>query len=290
MQKTFKRKGRCRLEVAKLAASLSLFVLACAGNFTAEEKTPSTDVREQAWSVLMEGLRHDHASHRAVAVQALSLMAGNRPAVQLATHALDDKNFHVRTAAAMSLGQLHASSAIPALHKALDDPEISVVLAATQSLYMLKDKTAYDVYYAILMKDRKSSNSLMQAQLDRLKDPKQMMQLGFQEGVGFVPFGGMGYEAFREITHGSGSSVRAAAARFLASDPDQISEDALVQAAVVDNNEEVRLASLDALAQRGDPRVIGRLAKNLNEDKSAVRYRTAAVILHLSRLGKRKTK
>jgi HEAT repeat protein len=63
-----------------------------------------------------------------------------------------------------------------------------------------------------------------------------------------------------------------------------------VQAAVVDNNEEVRLASLDALAQRGDPRVIGRLAKNLNEDKSAVRYRTAAVILHLSRLGKRKTK
>jgi HEAT repeat protein len=100
----------------------------------------------------------------------------------------------------------------------------------------------------------------------------------------------MGYEAFREITHGSGPSVRAAAARFLASDPDQISEDALVQAAVVDNNEEVRLASLDALAQRGDPRVIGRLAKNLNEDKSAVRYRTAAVILHLSRLGKRKTK
>jgi HEAT repeat protein len=63
-----------------------------------------------------------------------------------------------------------------------------------------------------------------------------------------------------------------------------------VQAALADNSEEVRLASLDALAQRGDPRVIERLAKNLEDDKSAVRYRTAAVILHLSRLEKRKKK
>jgi len=238
----------------------------------------------------MEGLRHHRASHRTIAVQALSIMPKVRRATQLSIQALDDKDFHVRTAAAMSLGQLHASSAIPALHKALDDPEISVVLAATQSLYILKDKSAYDVYYAILMKDRKSSDSLMQTQLDRMKDPKQMMQLGFQEGLGFVPFGGMGYEAFREITRGGGASVRAAAARFLATDPDQISEDALVQSAVADSDEQVRLACLDALAQRGDPRVIERLAKNLDDDKPAVRYRTAAVILHLSSLEKRKRK
>ena len=248
------------------------------------------DVREKAWSVLMEGLRHHRAAHRTVAVQSLSLMPRVRRASQLALSALDDKDFHVRTAAAMSLGQLHASGSIPALHKALDDPEMSVVLAATQALYLLKDKAAFDVYYAILMKDRKSSNSLVQAQLDRLKDPKQMMQLGFQEGIGFVPFGSMGYEAFREITRGGGPSVRAAAARLLATDPDQISEDALVQAAVADGNEEVRLASLDALAQRGNPRVVERLAKNLDEDKAAVRYRTAAVILHLSSLERRKKK
>jgi len=238
----------------------------------------------------MEGLRHHRAAHRTVAVQSLSLMPRVRRASQLALSALDDKDFHVRTAAAMSLGQLHASGSIPALHKALDDPEMSVVLAATQALYLLKDKAAFDVYYAILMKDRKSSDSLMQAQLDRVKDPKQMMQLGFQEGIGFVPFGGMGYEAFREITRGGGSSVRAAAARFLATDPDQISEDALVQEALADSNEEVRLASLDALAQLGNPRVLERLAKNLDEDKAAVRYRTAAVILHLSSLERRKKK
>ncbi len=230
MRKTFNR--LTHLKAAKAAVCLSIFVLTYTAPFTAQEKAaPALDVREQAWSVLMEGLRDPRASHRAVAVQSLSLMPNIRRATQLTTRALDDKDFHVRTAAAMG-----------------------------------------------------------QAQLDRLKDPKQMMQLGFQEGVGFVPFGGMGYEAFREITHGSGSAVRAAAARFLASDPDQISEDALVQAAVADNNEGVRLASLDALAQRGDPRVIGRLAKNLDEDKSAVRYRTAAVILHLSSLEQRKKK
>jgi HEAT repeat protein len=155
---------------------------------------------------------------------------------------------------------------------------------------LLKDKDAYEVYYAILMGDRKSSNGLMQSQLDRLKDPKQMMQLGFQEGISFVPFGGMGYEALRELRAHNGANARAAAASFLANDSDQISEDALVQTALADSNEEVRLASLDALAQHGDPKIVDRLAKNLNEDKSAVRYRTAAVILHLSSLEKHRKK
>jgi len=286
------RSSVCRvfLTVAKTAACLFIFVLVCAASFTAEETNSTGDVTERAWSVLMEGVRKPHASRREAAVQALSLMQRNRRAVQLATRALDDRDFHVRAAAAISLGQLHASSAIPALHKALDDPEISVALAATQALYLLKDKATYNIYYAILMKDRKSSDTLMQAQLDRLKDPKQVMQLGFQEGIGFVPFGSLGYGALREIKRGGGASVRAAAARFLANDPDQISEDALVQSAVADGSEEVQLASLDALAQRGDPRVIDRLAINLDADKSAVRYRSAAVILYLKSLEKHKNK
>jgi HEAT repeat protein len=63
-----------------------------------------------------------------------------------------------------------------------------------------------------------------------------------------------------------------------------------LQAALADKEEEVRLAALDALAERGDPKCIERLAKNLNEDKSAVRYRTAAVILHLGDLEKHRKK
>jgi HEAT repeat protein len=117
-----------------------------------------------------------------------------------------------------------------------------------------------------------------------------MMQLGFEEGISFVPFGGMGYEAFRQLRPNKGGGVRAAAARFIWNDPDQISEDALVQTALADNNEEVQLAAIDALTERGDPRCRERLAKNLTEDKSAVRYRTAAAILHLGSLQKHPNK
>jgi HEAT repeat protein len=147
---------------------------------------------------------------------------------------------------------------------------------------LLKDPSAYQVYYAILMGDRKSSEGLVESQLDRLRDPKQLMQLGLQEGIGFVPFGGMGYEAYRQIRRHDPSPVRAIAARSLAHDPDRITEDALIQVALSDNSESVRLAALEALSERDDRRPIERLARNLSETNLAVRYRTAAAILHLS--------
>ena len=267
----------------------ALLLLTFTVSFPAQQLAAPADLRQQAWTVLNEGLQHQHASHRIAAVEALGVMPGDRRAVEHSITALNDKNLHVRTAAATSLGQLRERRAVPALREALTDPEVSVVLAAAHSLYLLKDKSAYEVYYAILMGDRKSSDSLIQSQLDRLKDPKQMMELGIQEGIGFIPFGGMGYGAYRELQRHSGAPARAAAAQFLAMDPDQISEDALLQTALADSNELVRLAALDALAQRGDSRCVERLAKNLAADeKSSVRYRTAAVILHLSGLRKGK--
>jgi HEAT repeat protein len=270
----------------KIAAVTLLLTIIAA----AETPLASPDPREQAWSVLTEGLKHDHASHRMIAVQALSLMPRNHAAERFAMRALKDHDTKVRASAATTLGQLHARQAIPALRQALQDPEVLVVLSAAQALYLMKDPSAYDIYYAILMGDRKSSNGLLQSQLDRLKDPKQMMQLGLQEGISFVPFGGMGYEAFRELKSHNGADARAAAARFLARDPDQITEDALLQSALADKNEDVRLAALDALAERGDPKCIERLTKNLTEDKSVVRYRTAAAILHLGDMEKRPKK
>jgi HEAT repeat protein len=272
-------------QVRHLIAGLLIFLELSLGT-AAQPANQSPEVRDQAWGVLSEGLLHEHASHRMVAVQALSLMTKNRAAERFATRALNDKDAKVRAAAATTLGQLKASRAIPALRKALEDDHVAVVLASAHSLYLLKDKGAYDIYYALMMGDRKSSSGLVQAQLDRLKDPKQMMELGFQEGLGFVPFGGMGYQAFKELTRKGGSQARAASARFLAHDPDQISEDALLQTALADSSEEVRLAAIDALAERGNPRCIERMTKNLHEEKTAPRYRTAAAILHLADIQK----
>jgi HEAT repeat protein len=258
--------------------------------FTAEDQ-PQQSPEEQAWQILRSGLQDRKASNRTAAVQTLSLLPGNRRATTFALSALQDRNADVRTAAAVALGQQHARTAIPALKSALNDSEIPVVLAAAHSLLLLKDQSAYQIFYAVLMGDKKSSEGLVQSQLNRLKDPKQLAQIGFSEGIGFVPFGGMGYEAYRTIHKHDSSPVRATVARFLADDPDPISEDALIQTALADKDEIVRLAALDALTQRGDPNCIKRLLKNLSDDeKPAVRYRTAAVILHLSAVAEKRRK
>ena len=277
---------------ARRATSLLILVLLSAipTITAANAKEAQPDPRENAWKVLRGGLEDKKVSNRTVAVQALSLMPGNARATRFALAALRDKNTGVREAAAVVLGQQRARSAIPALKEALSDSEISVVLAAAHSLLLLKDPSAYEIYYAVLMGDKKASAGLMESQLNRIKDPKQVAEMGISEGVGFVPFGGMGYEAYRQIRKHDSSPVRAAAARFLANDPDAMSEDALIQTAVADKEEEVRLAALDALAQRGDPRCIERLMRNLDDSKSSVRYRTAAVILHLSDITKKPRK
>jgi len=242
--------------------------------------------REQAWAVLRDGLREEKSATRTEAVKALSLMSRERRASFYAMRALNDKHAEVRAAAASTLGQLRSRRAIPALREALSDKEISVVLAAAYALYTLQDKYAYSIYYAILMGDKKAGEGMVQAQLDKLKDPKQMATIGIQQGLGFVPFGGIGYEAFRAASKKDAAPARAAAARFLARDPDPVSRDALVQIALADKNEAVRQAALDALAERGDPHCIEMLQRNLEDEHDAVRYRTAATIIHLDGLAR----
>jgi HEAT repeat protein len=183
---------------------------------------------------------------------------------------------------------LHAKSAIPKLEEALSDKEPLVALAAAHSLLTMKDTLAYEVYYEILTGERKGSKGLVAGQIDTLKDPKKMALLGFQEGIGFVPFAGMGYTAIRTIVKDDSSPVRAAAAKVLVNDPDSATEDALIQAATDDKHELVRTACLDALARRGNPTVIDRIAPALSDDKDTVKYTAAAAIVHLSDVAERR--
>ena len=115
-----------------------------------------------------------------------------------------------------------------------------------------------------------------------------MALLGFQEGIGFVPFAGMGYTAIRTIVKDDSSPVRAAAAKVLADDPDSATEDALVKAATDEKHELVRIACLDALARRGNPAVIDRIAPALSDDKDSVQYTAAAAIVHLNDIAERR--
>ena len=185
-----------------------------------QAETSSKPPKDQAWDLLKSGLTEDSTEKRATAVRVLSLLTGETRAMTLACDALDNAKPQVRVAAAIALGELHAKAAIPKLEKALSDKEPVVVLAVAHSLLTMKDATAYQVYYEILTGERKGSKGLLGGELDTLRDPKKMALLGFQEGIGFVPFAGMGYTAIRTIVKDDSSPVRAAAARVLADDRD----------------------------------------------------------------------
>ena len=108
-----------------------------------------------------------------------------------------------------------------------------------------------------------------------------MAQLGFEEGIGFIPFAGIGWEAIKVIRKDDSSPVRAAAAKVLAKDPDPAATKALADA-VGDKSWLVRAAALEALAKRGDPSVLDTVQLYVSDEKDAVKYTAAAAVLRLT--------
>jgi HEAT repeat protein len=163
---------------------------------------------------------------------------------------------------------------------ALEDKEPAVVLAAAQSLVRLKNDRGYDVYYEVLTGERAGGKGAVATEFDTLKNPKKLAELGFEEGVGFVPFGGMGLETFRVLHGNSNSAVRAAAARMLTHDPEPEAGTALTDA-VSDKTWQVRVAAIYAIAERGDPRLLAPVETAMQDDKAEVKYSAAAAVLRL---------
>lgn len=236
---------------------------------------------ENAWSVLEYGVKDSKADRRAEAVHALGSLREYARAERLVETALKDSNDDVRAEAASSLGRMNAIPAIPALKQALDDQQIKVVLSAADALYALDNAAAFDVYYAILTGQRKGTQGLVESQLARLKNRKAMEQLVFETGIGFVPFGGVGYEAWKTLTHNDATVVKVAAALKLANDPDPASGRALANACQ-DDKWQVRAAAANAIAKRGDTSLIKTLTPLLNDESDTVRYESAASLIWLS--------
>jgi len=235
---------------------------------------------DKAWTVLQAGL-DKKGEDRATAVRVLGLVPDDAKATQTALNALDDTDYNVRAAAAEALGQMHAKEAIPKLEGLIpNEKEPSVIMASANSLIALGDTKAYNVYYAILTGEQKSGAPLLDEQKKMLHDPKKMAQFGFEQGLGFIPFAGLGYTAVKSLAKDDSSPVRAAAARVLAKDSDPKSKSALIDA-TTDKSWIVRAAALNALALRNDPSVVPNIQSALDDDKSAVRYTAAATIIHL---------
>jgi HEAT repeat protein len=255
-----------------------------------EEKAPAAqppalpeDPKATAWEILESGTKADKLSDRATAIRVLGLMTKNSHAENIAEAALNEEKPEIRAAAATALGEMQARSSIPKLRDLLADEDMSVALAAAHALDLMHDASAFQLYYEILTGERKTSKGLIAEQTKTLKDPKKLAVLGFEEGIGFVPFAGIGWEAYRRLNSGKNDSapVRTAAAKVLARDPDPASARALSDASKDNKNWIVRAAALEAIAQRGDPSLLKVAELAMSDDEPAVKYTAAATVLHL---------
>ena len=107
-----------------------------------------------------------------------------------------------------------------------------------------------------------------------------MEKLAFETGIGFVPFGSMGYQAWKTVTRDDATPVRVAAAAKLANDPDPKSGEALARMCS-DKKWQIRAAAADAIAMRGDPSLAQSLVPLLVDDNDIVRCEAAAAVIRL---------
>ena len=108
--------------------------------------------------------------------------------------------------------------------------------------------------------------------------------MGFNEGIGFLPFAGDGWGALQTILKDRRDDVAAKAAIIsaLANDPDARTAKALVNSSQ-DKNWVIRVAALEAISKRGDASLVPQVQGLLDDPKYEVQYTAAAVIVHLNK-------
>lgn len=263
---------------------VSCLVLCCATGIAAVGQG-SDDIESpthKAWDMLTTAAFSKRTADRTDGIRALGLLRDNTRARELAENALKDPNPNVRAAGATALGQMHATESIPKLEQAIADRKIPVVMAVAQSLRELQDdKSAYVVYYELLTGERKTNDGVIAQQLQTLKDPKELAKIGVSEGIGYIPFAGIGWDAYRTLRKKDPNPVRAVAATVLANDPDPASAKALVRA-TSDKDWIVRAAAVEAIAQRGDASLLPKVQDKLTDRHPKVRYSAAAAVIRLN--------
>ncbi|MGC2110895.1 MAG: HEAT repeat domain-containing protein [Candidatus Korobacteraceae bacterium] len=273
--------------MTKATRSLTVMAAVC---FVFSGALMAQGPQQTAWNILQSAATGTNSQQRVSAVTALALITSNPKAVTMAEQALQDQNVDVRQAAATTLGTLKVESAIPALQQALKDSSPAVVMAAAKSLVEMNNEEGYDTYYVVATGQMKSGGlvSSQEQKLNQLlHNPKDLAETAFEQGIGFVPFGGLGFGAFKMI-HDSGENaivVKATAFKMLAKDPDPKSEKALITA-TTDQQWVIRAAAYDALSKRGDPSVLPSIENGLTDQQIEVKLTAAAAIAQLSSLPK----
>ena len=269
---------------------VSVISLVSIVSFTASaaENLPSTS---EAWAQLDKGLKSGSLEHRRQALLALATIEGsNQDAVRRGEEALHDSDARVRQQAALTLGEMKATSAIPALKAALDDHG-EVAFAAAKALTDLGDPSGRDMLIAVLAGDRSATpgmmtNAVREAQR-RVKHPQGLILMGAEDAAGTM-FGpaGMAITAITDAAHlkSKGAPARAAAAAYLAKDTDRYAV-TLLEWALADESRWVRIEAAKGVGLRGNADNIPALEPLLKDDHNAVRCMAAASIIRLASKG-----
>jgi HEAT repeat protein len=273
-----------RTRATLLAGQLVALLILLAPNCGAQVHTAA------AWPILDAGLRQKNSGERLAAVRVLALIPDDPQAVELAENALKDPSAPVRAAAATALGQMHAAAADTDLRLALKDRDLSVVMAAAHALRLLNDSACYEAYYAILTGERTNDSGMIAQEMKVLHDPKQVAEMGLSEGIGYVPFASIPWEALQTIMKDrkDGAAAKAALISALTTDPN-VRTSTLLVAASQNRNWVLRIAALEAIARRGDTSLGSSIEKRLQDPRREVRYTAAAALIHLSDLANVRT-
>jgi HEAT repeat protein len=114
--------------------------------------------------------------------------------------------------------------------------------------------------------------------------------IGLEQGIGYVPFAGIGWDAWRYTHKKDPHPARAIAATVLAQDPDPGTGRALVKAALNDKDWIVRAAAVEAVALRADPALEGKIELCLYDANVHVRYTAAAAVISLNTLARKNSR
>jgi HEAT repeat protein len=248
----------------------------------------TSSLSSMAWDVLRDGVADKDAEHRRNAVAAIGTIGPAPQAVHMVEMALQDKDPQVRQTAAITLGDMKATKAIPYLQAALDDtPEVS--FSAAKALWEMGDKSGRWIFQQVLEGERTNAPGKLHSALAKGKKkltPQQLALMGAKDAVGTV-FGpaSLGVDAVQEAVKtakkDTGAPGRTVAAQMLATDPDPYAL-ILLEWALGDDNWGVRVAVAKALGQRGNDGTIAKLEPQLGDDHHQVRYMAAASMIKLS--------
>lgn len=161
-------------------------------------------------------------------------------------------------------------------------------MSVAKALVTLGSEDGYEVYYAPVTGEQKSGGSLLAGQQQELEhlmhNPKDMVDMAFEQGIGYAPFGGQAFAAYEAIHQNQQKEVivKATAIKMLADDPDPRYAEVLITE-TGDKEWLIRAASYDAIARRNDRAMLADITKGLNDDHDQVKLTAAAAVARLSK-------